>query len=75
MKKFEVGKTYSVRSICNHDCVWTYKVTARTSCTITLEDDRGNTAKFRISKKISEYRGAESVYPLGNYSMCPILSA
>ena len=24
MKKFEVGKTYSVRSICNHDCVWSY---------------------------------------------------
>ena len=75
MKKFEIGKTYSVRSICNHDCVWTYKVVDRTACTVTLKDDGGNTAKFRISKKTSEYRGAESVYPLGNYSMCPILSA
>ena len=22
MKIFEIGKTYSMRSICDHDCVW-----------------------------------------------------
>ena len=31
--------------------------------------------KCRIISDLSEYRGAESVYPLGKYSMCPILSA
>lgn len=74
MKKFEVGKSYSVRSICNHDCIWTYTVTARTEVTITITDGK-EFKKCRINKKISEYRGSESVYPLGNYSMCPILSA
>lgn len=75
MKKFEVGKTYTVRSICDHECVWSYKVTSRTACTVTLLDDHGKVIKLRISKKTSEYLGSESVYPLGNYSMCPILSA
>lgn len=74
MKKFEVGKSYSVRSICNRDCIWTYTVTARTAATITITDGK-EVKKCRINKKISEYRGSESVYPLGNYSMCPILSA
>lgn len=75
MKKFEVGKTYSVRSICNHDCVWTYEVISRTDCTITVKDDHGEIKKLRINKRTSEYYNAESVYPLGNYSMCPILNA
>lgn len=74
MKQFEVGKTYKVRSICNHDCVWSYKVIKRTSCTITVSD--GEEIKtLRINKKTSEYKNAECVYPLGHYSMCPILSA
>ena len=38
MKKFEIGKAYSMRSICDHDCVWTYTVTARTAKTITISD-------------------------------------
>lgn len=75
MKKFEVGKTYSVRSICDHECIWSFTVLARTACTVTLQDDKSKIFKLRISKKTSEYLGAESVYPLGNYSMCPILSA
>lgn len=74
MKKFEVGKTYSVRSICNHDCIWTYKVIARTAATITITDGK-ETKKCRVNKKTSEYRNAESIFPLGQYSMAPILSA
>lgn len=74
MKQFEVGNKYSMRSICDHNCVWTYEVVERTAQTITITDGK-EVKKCRISKKISEYRGAESVYPLGQYSMCPILSA
>lgn len=74
MKKFEIGKTYSMRSICDHNCVWSYKVTARTAKTVTLHDG-DKIIKCRIISDLSEYRGAESVYPLGKYSMCPILSA
>lgn len=74
MKKFEVGKQYSMTSICNHECVWTYTVTTRTEKTITLMDSR-KTFKRRINQKISEYSNAETVYPLGQYSMAPSLTA
>ena len=74
MKKFEIGQTYSMRSIGNQDCVWSYTVTARTAQTITITDGK-ETKRCRISKLTSEYRNAESIYPLGQYSMAPILSA
>lgn len=74
MKKFEVGKSYSMRSACNHNCVWTYTVTERTAQTITISDGKVS-KKCRISKDVSEYRNAETVYPLGKYSMCPSLTA
>lgn len=74
MKKFEVGRSYSMKSVCDHDCIWTYTVTARTAQTITITDGK-NVQKCRIDKKISEYRNTETVYPLGKYSMCPSLTA
>lgn len=74
MKKFEIGETYTMRSICDHNCVWSYTVTARTAQTITLTDGK-ELRKVRVSKKASEYLGAETVYPLGQYSMAPSLTA
>ena len=74
MKTFEIGKTYSTRSICDHNCIFSYTVIARTAKTITITDGR-ETKKCRIIKNLSEYRKAESIYPLGQYSMCPIISA
>ena len=74
MKKFEIGKTYSMSSACDHNCVWTYIVTARTAQTITMSDGKKE-QKCRILKACSEYRGAETVFPLGRYSMAPTLSA
>jgi hypothetical protein len=74
MKKFEIGKTYEMRSICNQECVWSYKVIARTAKTITIDDGK-EVKKCRIIQKVSEYRNAETVYPLGQYSMAPSLVA
>lgn len=81
IKKFKVGKKYSMRSACNHDCVWTYKVISRTDGTVVLQQlnkdgkPTGDKARFRINKKLTEYLGAECVKPLGTYSMAPILIA
>ena len=78
MKRFEVNALYSMRSVCNQDCVWQYIVTHRTACTVTLKSLDGHDVKTitcRISKNTSEYRGAETVYPLGQYSMAPALTA
>lgn len=74
MKKFEIGKQYSMTSICDHNCVWSYTVTARTAQTITITDGKSS-QKCRINKRASEYRGSETVYPLGQYSMAPSLTA
>jgi len=75
MRKFEIGKEYSMRSACDHECVWTYTVIDRTEKTITLKDDSGKIIKRGISKQTSEYLKAEAVRPLGSYSMAPILVA
>ena len=74
MRKFEIGKEYSMRSICNQECVWTYTVIARTAQTITISNGK-EVKKCRVVKKISEYRNAETIYPLGHYSMAPSLVA
>jgi hypothetical protein len=74
MKKFEIGKTYNMRSACDHECIWSYTVTDRTAQTVTLTDGK-KTIKCRIVKNLSEYRNAETVRPLGQYSLCPLLSA
>ena len=74
MKKFEVGKTYEMRSIGDHNCKWTYTVTSRTAQTITITDGK-QTIRCKINKGWSESRNAETIFPLGRYSMAPTLSA
>ena len=71
---FDIGKTYSISSPCDHNCICTYTIIARTAQTITIEDGK-QVKKCRISKQYSEYNKAETVFPLGQYSMCPILTA
>lgn len=74
MKQFEIGKTYTMASPCDRNCVWTYTVTKRTAKTITINDGQ-ETKTCRVNAQTSEYRDAESIFPLGRYSMCPVLSA
>lgn len=38
MIKFKVGCYYVMRSPCDHECIWVYKVISRTAKTITLYD-------------------------------------
>lgn len=74
IKRFEVGKTYQTRSICNNDCIISITVTARTDKTITVIE-HGETKRLRINEKSTEYHKAETVYPWGHYSMAPQISA
>ena len=74
MKKFEVGKTYTHGWIGDANLFSSWTVTKRTAQTITISNGK-ETKTCRIIKVISEYRNAESVFPQGRYSMCPILSA
>lgn len=74
MRTFEVGNEYTHGWIGNADLFTTWKVLKRTAQTITITDGR-ETKTCKIIKQLSEIRNAESVYPEGKYSMCPILSA
>jgi hypothetical protein len=74
MVEFKVNGTYSTRSICDHNCIWTFTVLKRTKSTITITDGK-KVKTCRINKKYSEYNNAETIFPLGKYSMCPVLSA
>ena len=75
MKSFEVGKVYEMRSPCDHECIWRYQVTARSDISIMVTDEQKKSRRLRINQEVSQYRNAETVYPLGKYSLCPSLSA
>jgi hypothetical protein len=68
--KFEVGKTYATRSICDHDCIFSFVIRARTAKTVTV-DVHGKTVK----RGIQVYEGVEQFKPFGTYSMCAVISA
>lgn len=73
MKKFEVFKTYSCRSICNHECIWNFEIIRRTKTTVLV---RLTTGTEVLRKKLYfDDKGNEMIYPLGQYSMAPILRA
>lgn len=65
--KFEPTKSYTMRSVCDHDAVWTIEVVARTAKMVTLSTGK----RFRVGV----YDGVEFIRPLGTYSMAPILRA
>jgi len=68
--KFEAGKTYSTRSICDHDCVISVTIEKRTEKTVTAKV-RGEVKTFRVAV----YDGAEFIKPWGSYSMAPMIRA
>ena len=72
--KFEVGKSYEMRSPCDVECIWKFEVLSRTASTVTiLNGSRVQTV--RVAKNETEWNQAETVFPLGRHSMAPCLRA
>lgn len=70
LTRFEIGKTYACRSIGDHECVFSFKILARTAKQITTE------VHGKIVKRgLSEWDNAETFKPFGTYSMCAIIRA
>ncbi len=65
--KFEIGKTYFTRSICDHDMIISITVASRTAKRIKTTEGK--------TLGVSEYEGIEQVRPWGRYSMCPTIGA
>ena len=74
--KFECGKIYQTRSICDYNCIFKIKVLSRTEKTINyliLGWPESSRPKRKARPFI--YLGKETIYPLGKYSMAPVISA
>lgn len=76
--RFAVGKTYFMRSPCDHECVWKIKITARTANRVTctavgLANTGSEPSSFVRGIKI--HNGVETCRPHGAFSMNPILTA
>ena len=69
MNTFEIGKEYYSRSIYNHDCVFTIKITGRTAKTVTYEYmGESRRSKIRVDDS------GEYIQP-DRYSMAPVFRA
>lgn len=71
MITFKTGSTYTCRSVCDYDCVWSYTIASRTAKTIKTTCGKS----LRINAQLTAYNNAETVFPRGHYSMAPILRA
>ena len=67
---FVVGKTYETRSACDHNCIFKATVIKKTVKTVTV-----NTMDGVKRCKVQEWNGEQFFYPLGQYSMAPIMRA
>lgn len=69
-KQFKVGQTYSARSICDYDCIFSFTILGRTAKSITV-NVRGSV----VRRSLSIYEGVEQFKPFGSYSMAAIVGA
>lgn len=68
--QFQIGRTYYDRSICDHECIFSFTILARTAKTITTK------VSGKIVKRgLSTYEGVEQFKPFGTYSMCSVVNA
>lgn len=70
-ESFIVGRTYACRSFCDHNCIWTFTVTARSAKFVTLTGEDGKAV--RVGLRV--WNGVEACSPLGVFSMSPVLTA
>lgn len=70
--QFKIGRTYSARSACDHECIFSFTVLSRTEKMVTLEDKHGGTKARRV--KLDD-AGVEMIAPHGRYSMAPMIYA
>ncbi len=74
--RFEVGKEYYVRSLCDHDCIYRFTVVARTAKQVTLRSKgETKTVKRGVTVCRNGYRNEELCMPHGRYSMAACLGA
>ena len=71
MNKFKAGKIYTTRSICDHECIFSYTVVRRSEKSVWISNGRRTTRRSILV----DDDGVEFVFPEGKYSMCPVINA
>ena len=74
MRTFEVGKEYTHGWIGDSSLFTTWEVLKRTAQTITITDGKA-TRTCKIIRELTERNNAETVFPEGHFSKCPVLTA
>lgn len=70
MTKFQTGRTYQTRSICDYECIHSLTILARTDKTVTVQV-HGKTVRRGLALR----DGVEQFKPFGNYSMAAVIRA
>ena len=71
--QFQVGKTYSTRSACDWDCIFSFTIVRRTATSVWIEY-HGKINRRRVFTWNAN-SPVEFCYPLGKYSMAPVINA
>jgi len=69
-KTFKIGQTYSTRSACDHECIFSFTVKSRSNKFLVLSSNQG---EKRVG--VFVYDGTERAMPYGRYSMAPQITA
>lgn len=76
---FAVGDIVRCTSACDSDCVWTFRVEARTARFITIRDishgENGEVRRVGITVNKWNPTDPEAAAPFGRFSMAPIIRA
>lgn len=75
--RFAPGETVTCRSVCDHNCVWTFEVIKRTAKFITIQDVTfpGRPAEKPVRVGVKTDDNGEWAMPMGSYSMAPVIRA
>lgn len=72
IKQFVEGREYATSSICDHNCIYRFKVTRRTAKSVWIT---GSQVSGPTRRTIHVSDDSEFIFPHGRYSMAPVLRA
>ena len=67
---FIVGKTYTAKSACDQDCIFSATVINKTAKTVIIKTRTEGAKRCKVHTSIF---GGQYFYPFGRYSMAPIM--
>lgn len=73
--KFETGARYSCNSIGDSNCWWHFEIVRRTAKSVWIREVGSTEAPKRRAVKPCWKGDAETIEPMGSYSMSPSLNA